>query len=422
MLAVETVSKYGEPQLDPRVKARRRRPDRPDPVIVAAARTPIGKFMGAFLNVPAPELAAHAIRAAVHRAGIAPEEVDEVIMGNVISAGLGQNPTRQALLKAGLPHHVGALTINKVCASGLKALVLACQGILTGDIDCAVVGGMENMSRTPYLMTEARTGYRLGHGKLIDSMVHDGLWCAHHDFHMGESGELVAERYGLSREAQDQYALESHKKAVAAQQAGKFDREIVPVPVPGKKKGETILIDRDESPRADSSLEALGKLSPAFKKGGTVTAGNAPGVNDGAAALVVMSAERAAELGLKPLARIRDWFTAGLDPAWVMLTPIPAVRGLLKRNEELSLDKFDAFEVNEAFSVQSMAVLQELGLDPGKVNVNGGAVALGHPIGASGARIMVSLLHALQDRGGKQGIATLCLGGGNGVAVAVEML
>jgi len=420
-MTAEKTSAYGEPALDPAVKPRRRRPERPDPVIVSAVRTPIGRFMGAFASVPAPVLGSHAIREAVKRAGIEPGEVDEVIMGNVVSAGLGQNPARQALLKAGLPDTVSALTINKVCASGLKALVLACQAILAGDIDCAVVGGMENMSRVPYLLTEARSGYRLGNGKLVDAMINDGLWCATHDFHMGETGELVAERYSFGREAQDQYALDSHRKAVAAIEGGRFKAEIVPVPVPGRK-GEVTYVDTDESPRADSSLESLGRLQPAFKKGGTVTAGNAPGVNDGAAALVVMAAERAEELGLKPLARVRDWFTAGLDPAWVMLTPVPAVRGLLKRNPELSLDRFDAFEVNEAFSVQSMAVAHELGLDSAKVNVNGGAVALGHPIGASGARIMVTLLHALQQRGGKQGLATLCLGGGNGVAVAVEML
>lgn len=420
-VVVDKKSAYGEPALTPQVKPRRRRPERPDPVIVSAVRTPIGKFMGALSSVPAPVLASHAIREAVKRAGIDPAEVDEVILGNVVSAGLGQNPARQALLKAGLPDAVGALSINKVCASGLKALVLACQAILAGDIECAVVGGMENMSRIPYLMQDARSGYRLGHGKLIDAMINDGLWCATHDFHMGETAELVAERYNLSREDQDRYALASHQKAVAAIQEGRFKSEIVPVPVPARK-GEVTLVDTDESPRADSSVEALGRLSPAFRKGGSVTAGNAPGINDGAAAMVVMSAERAAELGLKPLARVRDWFTAGLDPAWVMLTPVPAVRGLLLRNPDLRLDQFDAFEVNEAFSVQSLAVMHELGLDASKVNVNGGAVALGHPIGASGARIMVTLLHALAQRGGKHGLATLCLGGGNGVAVAVEML
>jgi acetyl-CoA C-acetyltransferase len=421
LTAEKKTSPYGEPQLDPQVRPRRRRPERPDPVIVSAVRTPIGRFQGVFASVTAPELASHAIREAIKRAGIEPGEVDEVILGNVVSAGLGQNPARQAALKAGLPNTVSCLTINKVCASGLQAVTLACQAILTGDIDCAVVGGMECMSRAPYLLPEARTGYRLGNGKLVDSMIHDGLWCSTHDFHMGETGELVAERYGITREQQDQYALRSHQKAVEAMQAGKFKSEIVPVPVPGKK-GQVTLVDTDESPRADSSLEALGKLAPAFRKNGTVTAGNAPGVNDGAAALVVMSAERAAELGLKPLARVRDWYSAGLDPAWVMLTPIPAVRGLLKRNEELKLENFDLIEVNEAFSVQSMAVIDELRLEGGKVNVHGGAVALGHPIGASGARIMVTLLHALSDRGGKQGLATLCLGGGNGVAVAVEML
>ncbi len=414
-------SPYGEPALDPQVKARRRRPQRPDPVILSAVRTPIGRFMGALSSVPAPTLASHAIREAVRRAGIDPEEVNEVILGNVVSAGVGQNPARQALLGASLPLHVGALTINKVCASGLKSVVLACQAIMCGDIDCAVVGGMESMSRTPYLLTEARSGYRLGNGKLVDAMINDGLWCARHDFHMGVTGELVASRYGITRQEQDQYALDSHRKAIEAAAAGRFKNEIVPVPIPGRK-GQVTMVDTDEGPRADTTLEALAKLQPAFQKDGTVTAGNAPGVNDGAAALVIMSAERAEELGLRPLARVRDWFTAGLDPAWVMLTPIPAVRGLLKRNPDLNLDAFDAIEVNEAFSVQSIAVMRELGLPPSKVNVNGGAVALGHPIGASGARILVTLLHALQERGGQQGLATLCLGGGNGVALAVEML
>ena len=308
--------------------------------------------------------------------------------------------------------------MNKVCASSLKSVALGCQAILVGDIECAVVGGMESMSRTPYLLTEARTGYRLGHGKVIDSMVHDGLWCAHYDVHMGETGERVAERYGIGREEQDRYALDSHRKAIAAMQEGRFREEIVPVCIPGRK-GDTV-IDTDESPRADSSLEALGRLKPAFKADGTVTAGNAPGVNDGAAALVIMSAERAEELGLEPLARIVDWFTAGLDPAWVMLTPIPATRGLVKRNPGLRVEDFDRIELNEAFSVQSLAVIRDLGLDSERVNVNGGAVALGHPIGASGARCLVTLLHALRQRGGGRGLATLCLGGGNGVALAIE--
>ena len=414
-------SSFASPALDPQVRPRRPRPQRPDPVIVSAARTPIGKFQGGLSTLTAPELASHAIREAVKRAGIDPAEVDECIIGNVISAGLGQHPARQATLLAGLPEHVGALNINKVCASSLKAVVLACQAILSGDIDCAVVGGMESMSRAPYLLPQARTGYRLGHGKMLDAMINDGLWCAKHDFHMGETGELVADCYGLSREAQDAYAAESHRKAIAAQQAGKLSAEIVPVPIPGRK-GEVTYVSADESPRADTTAETLARLQPAFRKGGTVTAGNAPGVNDGAAALVVMSAERAAELGLKPLARIRDWYTSGLDPAWTMLTPVPAVRGLLKRNPDLKLEDFDLFELNEAFSVQAMAVVQELGIDPARVNVHGGAVALGHPIGASGARILVTLLHALADRGGRLGMASLCLGGGNGVALAIERL
>lgn len=413
-------STYPEPMLDPQVRPRRPRPQRPQPVIVSAVRTPIGRFLGGLASVPAPVLGSIAIREAVKRAGIDPSEVDEVIMGNVVSAGLGQNPARQAALKAGLPETVACLNVNKVCASSLKAVVLGCQAILAGDIECAVVGGMESMSRTPYLLTEARTGYRLGHGRMIDSMVHDGLWCARYDVHMGESGELVAERYGIGRAEQDQYAFDSHRKAVAAMQAGSFKEEIVAVPVPGKK-GD-VWFETDESPRAETSLEALGRLQAAFKKGGTVTAGNAPGVNDGAAALVIMSAERAEELGLTPIARVQDWFTAGLDPAWVMLTPVPATRGLVKRNEGMRVEDFDLVELNEAFAVQSLAVIRELGLAPERVNVNGGAVALGHPIGASGARCLVTLLHALRQRGGRRGLATLCLGGGNGVALAVEML
>ncbi|MHB2016813.1 MAG: thiolase family protein [Candidatus Xenobia bacterium] len=414
-------AKHPEPVLDPEVRPKRRRvPEEALPVIVSAVRTPIGKFLGAFAEVPAPVLASHAIRGALERAGVAKNQVDEVILGCVLAAGLGQNPTRQAALKAGLDPSVACLTINKVCASSLKAVGLACQAIMTGDAEVVVAGGMENMSRTPYLLDRARTGYRLGHGTVYDSMIHDGLWCAFNDHHMGLAGELVAERYQMGRTAQDEFALGSHQKAVAAQQTGRFKDEIVPVPVPGKK-GET-LVETDESPRADSSLEGLAKLKPAFASDGTVTAGNAPGINDGASALLLMSQEKCRELGLTPIARVLDSYTAGLDPAWLLLTPIPAVRGLMKRNPGWKLEDFDLLEVNEAFAVVAMAAARDLGIPAEKLNVNGGAVALGHPIGASGARILITLLNALQQRGGKKGIATLCLGGGNGVALAVEMV
>ncbi|HEY3999332.1 MAG TPA: acetyl-CoA C-acetyltransferase [Candidatus Xenobia bacterium] len=417
-MSTATVTKFPEPQLQQQHRPRRARPIDQMPVIVGACRTPIGKFLGAFAEVPAPVLASHAIREALKRAGVAPEEVDQVILGNVLSAGVGQNPARQAALKAGLPSTVSCVTVNQVCASGLQSVAMACQAILAGDVEVVVAGGMENMSRAPYLLDRARTGYRLGHGQILDSMISDGLWCAFNDFHMGQTGELVSEYYGLSRQMQDEYALNSHMKAVKAQKEGHFQAEIVPVPVPGKK-GE-ILVDKDESPREDSTIESLGKLRAAFKEGGTVTAGNAPGVNDGAAAVVVMSAQKARELGKKPLARVNDFYTAGLDPAWVMLTPIPAVRGLLARNVGWKLDDFDLLEVNEAFSVQALAVAKELGIQPERLNVHGGAVALGHPIGASGARILVSLLYGLQQHDKRKGLATLCLGGGNGLALAVE--
>ena len=411
--------KFAEPQLDPQVKPRRTQPTT-RAVIVGAARTPIGRFQGAFAEVSAPKLGAAAIRAALERSGVEPNEVDEVIMGCVLTAGVGQNPTRQAALGAGLERSVSAFTINKVCASGLKSVALAAQAIQAGQGEVFVAGGMENMSRAPYLLDKARTGYRLGHGQLLDSMISDGLWDAYHDFHMGNTGELVAQRYALTRDLQDEYAYNSHRKAVEAMKAGRFKDEIVPIEVPAGK-GKTAVVDSDESPRADTSLEALARLRPAFLEGGTVTAGNAPGVNDGAAALVVVSEDYARERGLKPLARILDFFAGGLDPEWVMLTPIPSVRGLLKRNPEWKLSDFHRTEVNEAFSVQALAVARELGLDPESVNVNGGAVALGHPIGASGARILVTLIHALQQRGGGRGIATLCLGGGNGLALAIEV-
>jgi acetyl-CoA C-acetyltransferase len=389
-------------------------------VIVAAARTPTGKFMGSLKGFTAPQLGAIAVREAVRRSGVAPERVDEVIMGNVVSAGLGQAPARQAALGAGLPHEVAALTINKVCGSGLKAVMLAAQGIATGEAEVVVAGGMESMSNAPYLLPKAREGMRLGHGELVDSMIKDGLWEAYEDYHMGCCGEIVAEGHQVSRQEQDQYALDSHRKAIAAIKEGRFEDEIVPVPLP-QKKGEPLLFTLDESAREDTSLEALGRLKPAFKEGGTVTAGNAPGVNDGAAALVVTSAEFAKQNGLAPLARIVAQAVAGLEPKMVMMTPVPAIRKLWQKTGWDPGD-VDLFELNEAFAVQAVAVTRELGLDPTKVNVNGGAVALGHAIGSSGARVLTTLLYALKHRNLKRGVAALCLGGGNGVALAVERI
>ncbi len=391
-----------------------------DAVILSAVRVPTGKFLGMLKGFSAPQLGAMVVKEAVARAGVAPDRVDEVILGNVVSAGLGQAPARQAAIHAGLPPKVAALTINKVCGSGLKAVMLAAQGVATGDADVVVAGGMESMSNIPYLLTKAREGFRLGHGELVDGLIHDGLWDAYSDYHMGCTGEIVAEKYGVTREQQDAFALESHRKAIAAIQAGKFKDEILPVPIP-QKKGAPLLFAVDESPREDTSLEALAKLKPAFKDGGTVTAGNAPGLNDGAAALVVTSSETAKELGRKPLARIVGQAVAGLPPELVMMTPVEAVRKLWKKTG-WNAGSVDLFELNEAFAVQAVAVCKELELDPAKVNVNGGAVALGHPIGASGARVLTTLLYALRDRGKSRGVATLCLGGGNGVALAVELI
>jgi acetyl-CoA C-acetyltransferase len=389
-------------------------------VIVSAVRTATGKFQGALKGFTAPQLGALVVAEAARRAGIDPASVDECIMGNVVSAGLGQNPARQAALRGGLADHVGALTINKVCGSGLKAVMLAHQGIATGDIEVAVAGGMESMSNCPYLMPKARDGARLGHTPLVDSMVNDGLWCAFENYHMGNAGEVVAERYCVSRDAQDAYAVGSHRKAAEATEAGAFADEILPVAL-SQRDGSTKLFDCDESIRADTNAEALRALKPAFKKDGTVTAGNAPPVNDGASALIVMSAERAGALGLMPLARIVGQATSGLAPKLVLMTPVEAVRKLTKKIG-WTLDDVDLIELNEAFSVQAVAVLKELGLDDRKVNVNGGAVALGHAIGSSGGRILTTLLYALKHRHLKRGIATLCLGGGNGVAVAVETM
>jgi acetyl-CoA C-acetyltransferase len=389
-----------------------------DPVIISAVRTPVGKFQGALKSLPATQLGSLAVRAAVERAGLPASQIDEVIMGNVISAGLGQNPARQAALGGGLTTDVAALTINKVCGSGLKAVGLAAQGVATGDSEIVVAGGMESMSNAPYLLLNAREGYRLGNGTLVDSMIHDGLWEAYEHYHMGNTAEIVAEKYRVSRERQDEFALSSHRKAVEAIRTGRFKDEIVAVPVP-QRKGDPVMFDTDESPRGDSTLEALRALKPAFKKDGTVTAGNAPGVNDGAAALVVTSAERAAQLGRKPLARIIGQSVSGIEPAMLLMAPVKAFQKLLAK-VGWSLASVDLVELNEAFSVQAIAVMEQLELDPAKVNVNGGAVAIGHPIGASGARILVTLLYEMARRDAKRGIATLCLGGGNAVAMAVE--
>jgi len=391
-----------------------------EPVIVSAVRTPTGKFLGSLKEFTAPQLGAIVVREAVRRAGIDPAAVDECIMGNVVTAGEGQNPARQAALNGGLPDHVAAMTINKVCGSGLKAVMLAAQGIATGDIDVAVAGGMESMSNTPYLLSRVREGLRMGNGTLVDSMIQDGLWCAFEQCHMGMSGEHVAEHFKVGREDQDQYAAESHRKAAHATREGWFKDEIVPVEIP-QKKGPAVAFDRDEAIREDTTPAALAGLKPAFKKDGSVTAGNAPGVNDGAAAVVVMAAEKASALGVKPLARIVGQATSGLPPKLVLMTPVEAVRKVAKKTG-WDLKDVDLFEINEAFSVQMVAVLRELGIDPGKVNVQGGAVALGHPIGASGARVLTTLIYALKRQGRKRGIASLCLGGGNGVALAIEVV
>ena len=391
-----------------------------DSVIVSAVRTPTGKFLGSLKDFSAPQLGAIAVREAVRRAGIDPASVDECIMGNVVAAGEGQNPARQAALNGGLHEHVAAMTINKVCGSGLKAVMLAAQGIATGDIDIAVAGGMESMSNTPYLLSRVREGLRMGNGTLVDSMIHDGLFCAFEQCHMGMAGEHVAEQFKVGRGDQDTYAVESHRKAAHAAREGWFKDEIVPVEIP-QKKGAALSFAHDESVREDTSVEALGALRPAFKKDGSVTAGNAPGVNDGAAAVVVMAAEKARALGVTPLARIVGQATSGLAPKLVLMTPVEAVRKVAKKTG-WDLKDVDLFEINEAFSVQMVAVLRELGIEPAKVNVQGGAVALGHPIGASGARVLTTLIYALRRTGKKRGIASLCLGGGNGVALAIETL
>ena len=396
-------------------------PTQNDPVIVSGARTPVGKFLGALADLSAVDLGAIAVREAVKRAGITDlSMVNECIMGNVVQAGLGQNPARQAAIFAGLPPTVAAMTINKVCGSGLKSVALAAQAIQTGNSEIVVAGGMESMSNCPYLLTKARTGYRIGNGTLVDSMVNDGLWDKYNDYHMGITGENVSEKYKVTREQQDEYAANSHKRAIAAIKSGRFKDEIVAVELPPKKKGgEPVTFDTDEGPREDTSPDTLRKLKPAFKKDGTVTAGNAPSTNDGAAALVVTSAAKAQRLGLKPMARIVAQATSGVAPEWVMMAPVDAVRQIWKKTG-WSANDVDLYEINEAFSVAAIAVTSELGLDLNRVNVNGGAVALGHPIGASGARILVTLLYDMTKRDAKRGIAALCLGGGNAVALAVE--
>jgi acetyl-CoA C-acetyltransferase len=393
-------------------------PELNEAVIISAARTPVGKFLGSLKGFSATELGAIVVRESVKRAGIKPEDVDEVIMGCVIQAGLGQNPARQAALNGGIPSTVAAVTVNKVCGSGLKAVMMAAQGVQLGDSEVVVAGGMESMSNAPYLIPKAREGYRLGNGELIDSMIHDGLWCAFENYHMGCTGEVVADEYKIGRSEQDEFATSSHRKAAAAIKAGKFKDEIVPVEIK-QKKGAALIFDTDETVREDTTVEVLGKLKPAFKSEGTVTAGNAPSVNDGASAVVVTSLRRARELGVDPMAKIVAQTVSGVEPRLVMMAPVEAIRKLLKKTG-WSGSEVDLIELNEAFSVAALAVTRELGLDPEKVNVNGGAVALGHAIGQSGSRLLTTMLYELKRRDARRGIVALCLGGGNAVAMAVE--
>ncbi|RLC62465.1 MAG: acetyl-CoA C-acetyltransferase [Chloroflexi bacterium] len=388
-------------------------------VIVSAVRTPVGKFQGTLAPLSASDLGAVVVRAAVERAGVDPASVDEVLMGNVVQAGQGQAPARQAAIKAGLPPSVGATTVNKICGSGLKTVMLVAAMIAAGDGDIFVAGGMESMNNGPYLLPRARFGYRLGDGKLVDAMVYDGLWCAFEDQHMGNAAEWIAREYNLTREELDEYAYHSHMKAIAATDAGRFEDEIVPVEVP-QRKGEPLVFDTDEVPRRDTSLEALARLRPAFDPQGIVTAGNAPGITDGAAATVVMSAARAEELDIEPLARVVAYDQAAVEPLRIFTAPIFAVRKLLAKTQT-TVDDYDLIEMNEAFAAQCLADGRELGLDWDKVNVNGGAIALGHPIGCSGTRVLVTLIHALRQRGLRRGLATLCLGGGEAVAMAIEV-
>ncbi len=393
--------------------------DKREAVIISAARTPTGKFQGLLKGFTAVDLGAIAVKEAIKRAGISPEEVDEVIMGCVVSAGLGQAPARQSALKAGLPPEVSALTINMVCGSGLRAVSLAAQAIALGDAEFVVAGGMESMSNIPYALQTAREGFRMGNQTATDLMIHDGLWCPFENWHMGNTGEIVADKHQITRETQDEYAYNSHRKANEAREKGYFKEEIVPIEIP-QRKGDPIILDYDEPVRADTTVESLGKLKPAFKKdGGTVTAGNAPGVNDGASAIVVTSAEKAAELGIKPLARIVSYATSGIEPKYIMLAPVEGVRKAVKK-AGWELSDVELFELNEAFSVQALGVMKELGINPELVNVNGGAVAMGHAIGNSGSRVLTTLLYEMKRRGAKKGVAGLCLGGGNSVAMAVE--
>jgi len=389
-----------------------------DVVIVAATRTAVGSFQGSLANVPAVELGATVIRALLEQTGVAPAAVDEVILGQVLTAGAGQNPARQAAVKAGLPHEVPALTLNKVCGSGLKAVQLAVQAIRCGDAEIVIAGGMENMSLAPYVLPKVRTGLRLGHAELVDSMLSDGLWDAFNDYHMGQTAENLVQKYQLSREAQDAFAARSQQRAAAAVESGRFREEITPVAIP-QRKGESLLFDTDEGIRVDTTAEGLARLRPAFAKDGSVTAGNASSLNDGAAAVLVMSAARAAALGLTPLAHVAAYASAGVDPAIMGIGPVSATRKTLEK-AGWQLADLDLIEANEAFAAQALAVAQELGWDDEKVNVNGGAIALGHPIGASGCRVLVTLLHELRRRDGRRGLATLCIGGGQGVALAIE--
>ena len=393
----------------------------PEVVIVSAVRTPIGKFQGSLQSYTSPQLGALVVRETVKRANVEPAHVDECIMGCVLQAGLGQSPARQAVIRGGLPPEVGALTVNQVCGSGLRAVSLAAQAIQTGDAKIVVAGGMESMTNAPYLLPQARSGYRMGNGNLVDAMINDGLWDVYNQFHMGAAAEMVAEKYNITREEQDAFAAESHRRAAVATSEGRFRAQILPVEVAPAKKGEAPrAFDTDEAIRPDTSVEILSKLKPAFKQGGTVTAGNAPGVSDGAAALVVTTAEKARELNRQPMVVIRAQASASRAPEWFSLAPIDAVRKVVAK-AGWPLESVDLFELNEAFSVQALAVIRDLGLDQNRVNVNGGAVALGHPIGASGAAVLVKLVYAMADRGAKRGIAALCLGGGSAVALAVEL-
>ena len=388
-------------------------------VIISAARTPTGRFQGLLKGFSAPELGAIAIREAVKRAGVSGDKIDEVIMGCVVQAGIGQAPARQAALKADLPPEVSALTINMVCGSGLRAVALASQAVELGDAEYVVAGGMESMSNIPFALPGARDGYKMGNQSVVDLMIHDGLWCPFENWHMGNTGEIVAEKYQISREAQDDFAYHSHRKAHEAQQAGRFADELIPIEIP-QKKGDPVILDYDEPVRPETTVESLGKLRPAFKKdGGTVTAGNAPGVNDGASALVVTSAANASNLGIEPLGRVVAWASSGIEPKLIMMAPVKGVQNVLAK-AGWDMNDIDLFELNEAFSVQALGVMQELGLDMEKVNVNGGAVALGHAIGNSGGRVLTTLLYEMKRRGVKRGVAALCLGGGNSVALAVE--